>query len=105
MPRRKPSELSDDELVEALARHGWILRSTAEFLGISRPSLYKRLDRHPSIRRAEGIEPGEIGRAWAGAQGDVERCAAALKTLAGPLRRQLNKLGLLERSRANRTDL
>ncbi|WP_208279074.1 sigma 54-interacting transcriptional regulator [Massilia oculi] len=104
-PRRKPSELSDDELVEALARHGWILRSTAEFLGISRPSLYKRLDRHPSIRRAEGIEPGEIGRAWAGAQGDVERCAAALKTLAGPLRRQLNKLGLLERSRANRTDL
>jgi len=105
VPRRKPSELSDDELVEALARHGWILRSTAEFLGISRPSLYKRLDRHPSIRRAEGIEPGEIGRAWAGAQGDVERCAAALKTLAGPLRRQLNKLGLLERSRANRTDL
>lgn len=104
-PRRKPSELSDDELVEALARHGWILRSTAEFLGISRPSLYKRLDRHPSIRRAEGIEPGEIGRAWAGAQGDVERCAAALKTLAAPLRRQLNKLGLLERSGANRTDL
>jgi hypothetical protein len=57
------------------------------------------------IRRAEGIEAGEIGRAWAGAQGDVERCAAALKTLAAPLRRQLNKLGLLERSGANRTDL
>jgi len=104
-PRRKPSSLSDDELVEALARHGWILRSTAEFLGISRPSLYKLLDRHPLIRRAEGIEAGEIGRAWAGAQGDVERCAATLKTLAEPLRRQLNKLGLLARSGANRTDL
>ncbi|QYG04195.1 sigma 54-interacting transcriptional regulator [Massilia sp. NP310] len=103
--RRKPSALSDDELVAALSRHGWILRSTAESLGISRPSLYKLLDRHPLIRRAEGIEARDIGRAWAGAQGDVERCAAALKTLAAPLRRQLNKLGLLERSGANRTDL
>jgi transcriptional regulator with GAF, ATPase, and Fis domain len=86
--RRKPSALTDDEVFDAMADNGWNILAAAQALGISRPSLYKLLEDHPVIRRAELIAPNDIARAMDQCAGDVERCAALLKTPAEALRRR-----------------
>ena len=88
MPRRRPSALSDQEVLDAMATHNWNILAAAQALGISRPSLYKLLEDHPSIRRAETIPEHEIAGAMQASAGDVERCAAQLKTPAEALRRR-----------------
>ncbi len=86
--RRKPSALSNREVLGAMDTHEWNIQAAAQSLGISRPSLYKLLDEHPDIRRAELIEEDEIARAMEACTGDVEACAAQLKTPAEALRRR-----------------
>lgn len=88
MPRRRPSALSDQDVLDAMATHNWNILAAAQALGISRPSLYKLLEDHPSIRRAETIPEHEIAGAMQACAGDVERCAAQLKTPAEALRRR-----------------
>lgn len=94
--RRRPSQLSEQEIATAMAQHGWTIQNAAQALGISRPTLYKLLDRHPDIRRAQQIPVDEITRALAASNGDVARCAARLQTPAEPLRRLLHRLALLD---------
>ncbi|WP_256078626.1 sigma 54-interacting transcriptional regulator [Massilia sp. YIM B04103] len=94
--RRKPSELGEQDILQAMAQHGWTIQSAAAALDISRPTLYKLLERHSAIRRPEQIAPDEIKRALADSRGDVARCAALLQTPAEPLRRLLHKLQLLD---------
>jgi two-component system nitrogen regulation response regulator GlnG len=91
-PRRKPSELSEDEVLEAMARHGWTILAAAKALGISRPTMYKLLEGHSRIRPAERISPVEIERALLDSGGDVARCAALLQTPAEALRRHLRRV-------------
>jgi len=86
--RRRPSALSDDEVLAAMAANEWNIQAAAEALGISRPSLYKLLEDHPEIRRPETIHEAEIAHAMQQCGGDVERCAALLKTPAEALRRR-----------------
>ena len=87
-PRRKPSALSDADVLAAMAAHEWNILAAAAALGISRPSLYKLLEDHPDIRRPETIPENDIARAMESCAGDVERCAALLKTPAEALRRR-----------------
>ena len=93
--RRKPSQLDGRDVFNAMDRHGWTIQNAALALGISRPSLYKLLARHPDIRRADQIAVEEIRQALAASDGDVPRCAALLKTPVEPLRRLLHKLAPL----------
>lgn len=86
--RRRPSKLSDGEVLEAMAGNDWNIQAAAQALGISRPSLYKLLEDHPDIRRPETIAEDDIARAMAASAGDIERCAALLKTPAEALRRR-----------------
>lgn len=86
--RVKPSALSHSEVQGAMAAHAWNIQAAAQALGISRPSLYKLLEDHPVIRRAETIPEMDIARAMATCAGDVERCAALLQTPAEALRRR-----------------
>ncbi|SFC53082.1 sigma-54-dependent transcriptional regulator [Massilia yuzhufengensis] len=87
-PRRRPSALSDGDVLDAMAAHDWNIQAAAQALRISRPSLYKLLEDHPVIRRAETIPENDIARAMEACGGDVERCAATLKTPAEALRRR-----------------
>ncbi|WP_288381440.1 sigma-54 dependent transcriptional regulator [uncultured Massilia sp.] len=87
-PRRRPSALSDADVLAAMAGNDWNIQAAAQALGISRPSLYKLLEDHPDIRRAETIPESDIARAMVDCAGDVERCAALLKTPAEALRRR-----------------
>lgn len=90
--RKKPAELTEQDVLDAMARHAWTIQSAARALGISRPTLYKLLQAHTRIRPVERIPADEIERAVAASEGDVARCAALLKTPAESLRRHLRRL-------------
>jgi len=90
--RRKPAALSPPEVLAAMERHAWTIQAAALALGVSRPSLYKLLESHPDIRRADTIPAGELERAMDASDGDVVRGAALLKTPAEALRRRWRQL-------------
>jgi len=90
--RRKPSELDDADVLDAMAGNDWNIQAAARALGISRPTMYKLLDAHRGIRWAERIPAAEIGAALAACGGDVARCAALLKTPTESLRREVRRL-------------
>jgi two-component system nitrogen regulation response regulator GlnG len=91
-PRRKPSELTDADVLDAMAGNEWNIQAAARALGISRPTMYKLLDAHGEIRWAERIPAAEIERALAACDGDVARCAVVLKTPTESLRREVRRL-------------
>lgn len=92
-PLRKPGEVSDEELLSALERADWRLERTAAALGISRTSLYRRIESHPQLRKSKDLSAAEINAALAAADGDVDRAARALKISKAGLRLRLKDLG------------
>lgn len=53
LPPRRLSEISADEVLQAMQSSGGVVRTAAGILGISRFSMYKLLNLHPQIRRLE----------------------------------------------------
>lgn len=98
--RRKVSELSDDDLVEAMEKSQWQILAASKVLGISRPTVYKLLEAHPRIRFPANISEEEIRAAWEACEGDLQRCASRLMTPAEALRRHAGILGLGEETKA-----
>jgi len=92
--RRKVSELSEDDIVEAMEKSQWQILAAAKQLGISRPTVYKLLESHPRIRFPADIAEEEIRAAWHVCGGDLQRCASRLMTPAEALRRHAGLLGL-----------
>lgn len=92
-PPRKPGEVSDEELLSALERADWRLERAAAALGISRTSLYRRIESHPQLRKSKDLSAAEINAALAAADGDVDRAARALKISKAGLRLRLKDLG------------
>ena len=93
-PRRKPSDITDAEVLRAMAANEWNIQAAARDLGISRPTMYKLLDAHREIRWAERIPADEIEQALTACAGDVGRCAELLKTPTESLRREVRRLAL-----------
>jgi len=95
MPRmRKPSEVSEEELLAALRAHQWNLKATAAALGIARTSLYILLEQSSRVRSASDIPPEEVRAAFARCGGDLEALAAELEISERALRQRLKDLGL-----------
>jgi two-component system nitrogen regulation response regulator GlnG len=92
--RRKLSELSHEEICDAMEQCDWQIQGAAQRLGISRPSLYKLLETHPRIRFPARIPVAEIQAAVRACDGDLLRCASRLMTPAEALRRHLIALGI-----------
>lgn len=92
--RRKPSEVSQEELLAALRANRWRLKSTAEQLGISRPSLYVLIDRCPAIRKAGDLPVDEILRCHQECQGDLDAMVERLMVSRDALHRRVRELGL-----------
>jgi two-component system nitrogen regulation response regulator GlnG len=92
--RRKPADISDAELLGALEVNLWDLKSTAEALGIARPSLYRLLERSPHIRAAGAPSADEIQRSYRECGGDLDAMAGRLRISSSALRRRLRELGL-----------
>ena len=89
---RRLSHVSDEEVVDAMERSGWRILGAARLLGVSRPSMYKLLAANRLVRAPEKIAEAEIRQALAHNDGDLERCAAALKTPSEALRRHVGQL-------------
>ncbi|MFC5552078.1 sigma 54-interacting transcriptional regulator [Massilia aerilata] len=93
--RRALGEFDEEEILAAMHNNGWRIQGAAGELGISRPSMYKLIEAHPAIRRPEDIAADELAENLEKSGGDVERCAALLRTPLEALRRHLRGLGLL----------
>jgi two-component system nitrogen regulation response regulator GlnG len=87
--RRKLADISDAEVLQAMADNDWYIQGAAHTLGISRPSMYKLLESHPTIRAASAIPGDETSAALAACGDDIEACAARLQTPTEALRRHL----------------
>lgn len=92
--RRKPSKLSEQDVLAALDKHGWVIAVAAQELGISRPSMYKLIETCGLVRQVETIPPEELRAAFERSGGNLDVCAAALRTPGEALRRRLRALGL-----------
>jgi two-component system, NtrC family, nitrogen regulation response regulator GlnG len=93
-PWRKGSEVSEEELLEALKACAWDLKSTADRLGIARSSIYDRIDRSPSIRTAGDLSAAEIEECFRACQGDVDAMVQKLSVSRRALSRRIKELGL-----------
>jgi two-component system nitrogen regulation response regulator GlnG len=93
--RRKLANIGAAEILQAMRDNDWYIQGAAQTLGVSRPSMYKLLESHPSIRPATAIPPSEIADALHACAEDIEACAARLQTPTEALRRHLRTLKLL----------
>ena len=91
---RKPEEVAESELLQALREHRWQLQATAEALGVSRPNLYRMVRDCPAVRTAKELERGEIEAVVAASRGDLEAAAMALEVSLPGLKRRMKALGL-----------
>ena len=95
--RRKPAEVTDEELFEALRASRWELAPAAERLRISRASMYVLVERSGELRTAGDLSAEEITRAYHECGGHVPRMVDRLEVSEKALRRRLRELGLVER--------
>ncbi len=91
---RKPSEVSEEELLATLRAHRWNLRPAAAALGLSRATLYRLIEDCPRIRKAVELGADEIAEALARCGGDVDAAACELEVSAHGLKRRITELGL-----------
>jgi two-component system nitrogen regulation response regulator GlnG len=91
---RRPSDVSEEELIAALRSHRWNFKEAADALGIARTSLYLLLERSPHVRPAAEIPPEEVRRAWERCGGDLEAMAGELEVSERALRQRLKDLKL-----------
>jgi two-component system nitrogen regulation response regulator GlnG len=94
--RRKPSDVTDAELLEALRGTAWDIKAAAERLGITRPSLYMLIDRSPSLRTVGDLSPEEITRCFRECNGDLDAMVQRLEVSKRGLQRRVRELGLTE---------
>ncbi len=91
---RKPSDVTEDELIESLRAMRWNLKKTAQSLGISRTSLYALLERSQRVRAAADVPPEEIRMAWDRYDGDLDAMVDELEISERALRQRLKDIGL-----------
>lgn len=92
--RRKPSGVTEGELIEALQACGWDLKPAADRLGIPRSSIYDLIERCPNVRTAGDLSREEIQRCFDDCQGDVAKMVGCLRVSGQALKRRLKEMGL-----------
>ncbi len=92
--RRRPSEITESELIHALQVSEWSLKAAADHLGIARASIYDVIGRFPSVRTASDLTPAEIELCHCECGGDLDRMVARLCVSRRALGRRVKELGL-----------
>ena len=95
--RRKPSEMTRQEVIEALSACAWDLKAAADRLRLPRPSMYD-LCRKYAIRTAGDLSPEEITGCFQEHGGDLEAMVGQLQVSKRALNRRVRELGLFDRS-------
>ncbi|HWO20649.1 MAG TPA: sigma 54-interacting transcriptional regulator [Kofleriaceae bacterium] len=96
-PRRKPAEVSEEELLAALKACKWDLKAAADRLRIPRPSIYTLIERSPRIRTAGDVPADEIAACFHACGGDLDAMAVRLQVSRRALQRRVKELGLAVR--------
>jgi two-component system nitrogen regulation response regulator GlnG len=92
--RRRPAEVTDEELLAALRASRWDLKATAERLRISRTSLYALIDGSGHLRKAGDLSPDEITACHRECDGDLDAMVERLQVSRRALGRRVRELGL-----------
>ncbi len=92
---RRPEEVTGEELLAALRANRWRLQPTAAQLGISRTSLYDRIEHSPNLRKAADLPREEIAGCAARCAGDLDAMVEILEVSKKGLQRRMKRLGLL----------
>ncbi|PYQ58951.1 MAG: sigma-54-dependent Fis family transcriptional regulator, partial [Acidobacteria bacterium] len=91
---RSVEEVTEGELLEALRAHRWRIQRAAAALGISRGSLYDRIEKSQHIRKAADLSREEIEACQARCGGDLDAMVEALEVSKRGLQRRMTQLGL-----------
>ncbi|WP_375756389.1 sigma 54-interacting transcriptional regulator [Corallococcus exercitus] len=95
VPRRKPSQVTEAELLAALRASAWDLKAAADALGIPRPSVYDLIEKSPNLRTAGDLGADEITRCFEACGGDLDAMVRTLEVSKRALGRRLKELGLV----------
>jgi two-component system nitrogen regulation response regulator GlnG len=90
--RRKPSEVTEQELLEVLRQNRFRLEPTANQLRISRASLYMLIDKSARLRKAKDIPKDELLRVHAELNGDVDAMAEKIEVSSRGIYLRLKEL-------------
>jgi len=93
VPRRKPSDVSEQELRDALRANSWDLKPAADQLGIPRTSIYDRMA-HFGIPTAGDLSVEELTRCHQECKADLDAMVQRLEVSKQALRRRIRELGL-----------
>jgi two-component system, NtrC family, nitrogen regulation response regulator GlnG len=91
---RRPADVSEEELLAALAANRWKLVATAAQLGLSRTALYTLIDRCAGIRKAADLDRAEIAKALARHDDDLDAVVEELRVSRHGLQLRMTELGL-----------
>src|SRR3954454_9833071 len=91
---RSPEDVTDDELLAALKANRWRIQRAAAQLGISRGSLYDRIEKSQRIRKAADLSREEIEACRGLHGGDLDAMVEALEVSKRGLQRRMTQLGL-----------
>jgi two-component system nitrogen regulation response regulator GlnG len=94
---KRPQDLTEEEILAALAKTGWRRDAAAELLGIARSSLYAILAANPRLDGSRDRTREQILEVIEKHGGDVGRAAAELRMSEHGLKLRLQALGLLVR--------
>ena len=86
---RKGWEISEDDLLAAMAASAYELTATAKRLNVSRTALYRRIDVSPNLRIAAQVPDQELEAALAESDGDLTVAALSLRVSASGLRARI----------------
>ncbi|HEX7185574.1 MAG TPA: sigma-54 dependent transcriptional regulator [Thermoanaerobaculia bacterium] len=90
---RSPDEVSDDDLLAALRANRWRIQRAAAQLGISRGSLYDRIEKSRRIRKAADLSREEIEACLASHGEDLDAMVEALEVSKRGLQLRMAQLG------------
>jgi two-component system, NtrC family, nitrogen regulation response regulator GlnG len=91
---RSPDEVSEAEMLAALRAHHYRIQPTAETLGLSRTSLYAKIEASTQVRKGSDLLRQEIEESLAKTAGDLGRAAAELEVSKRGLLLRMHQLGL-----------
>jgi DNA-binding NtrC family response regulator len=91
---RHPSEVTEDELSEALRANRWDLKAAAMQLHVSRTSLYALIEESSRFRHASDLLAEEIERCHRECGGDLDAMAERLEVSRRALGRRVREMGL-----------
>ena len=94
-PKRTPSEISHQEVHEALRANRWQVRPAAKSLGVSSNTLYGIIERSPVLRTANEVPEAELRRCFDDSGGDLDAMVATLQVSRRAIGLRLKTLGLL----------